>query len=256
MYPNQPLNSDSEYWTSLKKDLKKTKKLTSFIPLQGLTNAARYHAKDMGLSGKIGHESTNGMTASERGEKFAGTPYVGENCSYGYDDPLFIVGQLLVDDGVPSLGHRRNILDTEYDYYAVGVAIEPHEKYGYNCVIDYALKVEGRVDNFEQEASAITGSGDAMKQEFEANQDEKKNWKTVFSYDGGKFQKKMNSKDWREKTNNGVVFHFKEIMRKDKVVVLFDEPRGVWLSLNEASLACDYSANGSDWALLYYLKKN
>lgn len=121
---------------SLIKDLKKTKGLTPLKPGKGLSEAATYHAKDMGKTGKIGHKSTDGTKTFDRVKKYAKGGYMGENCAYGPSDPLAIVMQLLVDDGVPSLGHRKTILSNNYKY--VGVAIEPHKKYGHNCVQDFS----------------------------------------------------------------------------------------------------------------------
>ena len=47
---------------------------------------------------------------------------------------LEIVIQLLIDQGVSSLGHRYICLGT---YARVGVSIKPHKSYGTNCVLDF-----------------------------------------------------------------------------------------------------------------------
>jgi uncharacterized protein YkwD len=47
-----------------------------------------------------------------------------------------IVLQLLIDHGVPSRGHRKNILNGSSNY--VGVSIQPHNGYRFNCVQDFA----------------------------------------------------------------------------------------------------------------------
>jgi hypothetical protein len=60
----------------------------------------------------------------------------GENISYGYSDAYKIVMQLLVDDGVSSRGHRKNIMSR--DFNVCGIAIASHSQYGAMCVIDYA----------------------------------------------------------------------------------------------------------------------
>jgi uncharacterized protein YkwD len=44
--------------------------------------------------------------------------------------------QLLIDDGIESLGHRKNILEPKYQW--IGIAIEPHKTYRTNCVMDFA----------------------------------------------------------------------------------------------------------------------
>ncbi|MCU0420805.1 MAG: CAP domain-containing protein [Cyclobacteriaceae bacterium] len=109
-------------------------------PSHALSLAAKDHARDMGTSGKTGHVSTQGENATQRVQRY-GTftgRYNGpwENCSYGFDDPLAIVLQLLIDDGVPSRGHRKNIMQADIRY--IGVSIQPHTNYRFNCVMDMA----------------------------------------------------------------------------------------------------------------------
>lgn len=127
---------DNRFVKSLYETLSETKGLVPFQPSQKLTNASNYHAKDMGKSGKIGHNSTDGTKFAKRLRKYSSGGAMGENCSYGYDDAISIVMQLLIDKGVPSLGHRKNILKPTYRY--IGVAIEPHKKYRFNCVQDFS----------------------------------------------------------------------------------------------------------------------
>lgn len=125
-----------KYKNSLIADLKQTKGLKPLYPSNKLTKAARYHAKDMGKSGKTGHRSSNGTPTFKRIKKYAQGGYMGENCQYGWSDPIQIVLDLLIDDGIPSVGHRKNILSPNFKY--VGVAIEPHKKYRVNCVQDFS----------------------------------------------------------------------------------------------------------------------
>lgn len=134
--PNDPSNW---YIASLYRDLQSVKGRQPLYPDRRLYATAAYHAADMGRSGRTGHTSSDGTDFADRvygglGEK----TYIAENCSYGYnnDQAINIVVQLLVDANVPSLGHRKNILNP--DLSAIGVAIAPHAIYGYMCVMDFA----------------------------------------------------------------------------------------------------------------------
>jgi uncharacterized protein YkwD len=63
-----------------------------------------------------------------------------ENCQYGYNDGLSIVIDLLIDEEIPDLSHRKSLLNSEVKF--IGVAIRKHKIYRYNCVIEmgYGLK--------------------------------------------------------------------------------------------------------------------
>ncbi|WP_298439109.1 CAP domain-containing protein, partial [Geobacter sp.] len=61
---------------------------------------------------------------------------IGENVSYGPDDPRTVVIQLIIDDGVPGRGHRKNIYSPAFG--VAGVACAPHPVYGTACAIDFA----------------------------------------------------------------------------------------------------------------------
>jgi uncharacterized protein YkwD len=64
------------------------------------------------------------------------TGSIGENISYGPDDGLEVVLQLIIDDGVPDRGHRANIFSP--DFRLAGVACGPHPTFRTVCVIDFA----------------------------------------------------------------------------------------------------------------------
>ena len=136
---NKMNSSANNYVVSLKADLDKVKNLPMLKPDEGLYKAAKYHAKDSGKNGLVGHTSSNGNSMSKRLPKYVqGWNRLAENCSYGYDNAVNIVGQLLQDDNVPSLGHRKSILDNRLEF--IGVAISPHTKYRFNCVMDFCAK--------------------------------------------------------------------------------------------------------------------
>jgi uncharacterized protein YkwD len=125
---------DNKYVASLIADLRKQPGTMPLTRDPYLTRKARVFAKDMGSAGAVGHTSKKlgGLSTRLKGYK---NKYIGENCSYGYSRAVDIIMQLLIDEDVPSLGHRRNILNAKYK--RIGVAIEGHKKYNWNCVMDF-----------------------------------------------------------------------------------------------------------------------
>lgn len=108
---------------------------------ESLVKAARDHARQMGSRGALGHTGADGSTLRTRVERhgqWSGS--IAENIHYGSDQPLRIVLDLLIDEGVTGRGHRRNILNPEMT--RVGVALAPHRSYGFNCVMDFAAEAE------------------------------------------------------------------------------------------------------------------
>jgi uncharacterized protein YkwD len=106
-------------------------------PSRGLSRAADDHVRDTGPRGITGHVGTRGSTLSNRVSRYGDWgAYIGEAISYGNDEAREIVIQLLVDDGVPSRGHRKILLQEEFS--RVGVAVGAHKTYGAMCVIDFA----------------------------------------------------------------------------------------------------------------------
>ncbi|MBI1683000.1 CAP domain-containing protein [Caulobacter hibisci] len=100
-----------------------------------IDDAARDHVSAQAARGDVGHGAAGSLGLRLR--KYG--VYAGlsaENISYGYDEPRDVVRQLVVDSGVPSRGHRRNILSTGYSL--AGVACGGHRSYGAMCVIDFA----------------------------------------------------------------------------------------------------------------------
>jgi uncharacterized protein YkwD len=112
------------YYFSLHKDLLKLKQknLKPLNPDLEMYEYAKCWAKESGKKGVIGHNRSR----CKKG-------YFAECCSYGNLEPLEFVLNLLVDEGIPSLGHRK-ILFTNYK--KVGVSINTHKTYGQCVVID------------------------------------------------------------------------------------------------------------------------
>jgi uncharacterized protein YkwD len=111
--------------------------LPALAASRGLSRAARDHVEDQGPRGRLGHSGSDGSDMTDRIERY-GTwdGSVAENISYGSTTARDVVIGLLVDDGVPSRGHRANILSAKARF--AGVACGRHTTYGTMCVIDFA----------------------------------------------------------------------------------------------------------------------
>ena len=118
------------------------KTLTPINPLIAnfeLYKAAKLHCQDMAISNLTGHLSSNGKNLKDRLEHLdIDINKIGENCSYGITNPLAIVLELLVDE-TDSKGHRRNLLDPEFEI--VGTSLEKHPQWNISCVQDFSKKL-------------------------------------------------------------------------------------------------------------------
>lgn len=100
-----------------------------------LADAALTHAQRQGPRGGVGHGGGEslGQRLQSR-DVWAGLS--AENISYGYATPREVIRQLIVDAGVASRGHRKNIFGKAFQ--AAGVGCGPHRTYAAMCVIDFA----------------------------------------------------------------------------------------------------------------------
>jgi hypothetical protein len=119
------------YTRSLYDELQQVRDLPMLLPEKDLYKVAREHAS---WSGKKGYEGHKGFKQrySPLMEKYI---EVGENIYYGPYTPLEIVIQLLIDEGIEDLGHRKNLLSPKFN--SIGVSIKPHKTYEYNCVMGF-----------------------------------------------------------------------------------------------------------------------
>ena len=127
-----PLNRDNPYLRSLEKTLKNGHPLPPVYPDRKLTSYAKYLAKEQGENGETGHYRDKGPKSPYY--------YLGECNNYGEFNSRGHVIVLLIDDGITSLGHRRNVLDKYFTL--VGVGCGSHPVYGNMCVIDFAAEDE------------------------------------------------------------------------------------------------------------------
>jgi len=142
-YGNQATGSDA-YVSSLETDLKATSGLAMLQPEKSLMEAAAYHANDMSTNNFFDHTSSDGTSFGNRVYSFYGGNAIAENISAGMGTALGVVLQLLVDDGLPRLGHRKNILGANYK--AIGVKTATHKTWRTVTVQDFGDKVITRME--------------------------------------------------------------------------------------------------------------
>lgn len=118
---------NTDYYKSLLDTMRKMKPVNLLQPDSLCYTSAFCHAVSSGNAAYTGHN----RQSDECREKWY---FNGECCDYGNEQPLDIVLSLLIDNGVPSLGHRWICLNS---YKRIGVSIQPHKGYRYNAVLDF-----------------------------------------------------------------------------------------------------------------------
>jgi len=128
------------YVVSFFEDLEKVHDLAMLIPSKELSQAAKFHADDLSKHGTLGHTSSDGTTFDDRLRRYlSDAQSYAENCSCGYynNKGYDVSMQFLIDNGVSSLGHRKNILNPSLTHIGVAISKEKNEHY-YYCVQDFA----------------------------------------------------------------------------------------------------------------------
>nr|WP_306533746.1 CAP domain-containing protein [Geobacter sp.] len=116
--------------------LERQRPLSTLGWAEGLAHVAAELVRDQAKTGAIGHGSgrMEMRARAERVGRWQST--IGENISYGPDDARRVAMQLIVDDGMPDRGHRKNIFTP--DFRVAGIACGPHPVFETSCVIDFA----------------------------------------------------------------------------------------------------------------------
>ena len=117
--------------------MRSTNPASRLTPSKGMSSGARDHVTDQGSSGLSQHKGSDGSQPWDRVNRY-GTweKSIGENIAYGSDKARNIVMHLIIDDGVSSRGHRKNIFNP--DFRVIGVAYGPHPTYRTVCVMTLA----------------------------------------------------------------------------------------------------------------------
>ena len=126
----------NHYESSLKKKLLNADPAPYLHPYEPYFKAARAHAKDLSDSKTFAHESSDGTRFGDRLKKFSDAGgYRAENIQGGTSSPIDCFFSLMIDYGVPSYGHRENIMNENLKY--IGIGIVGNGKYGLNWVFDF-----------------------------------------------------------------------------------------------------------------------
>jgi uncharacterized protein YkwD len=120
------------YISSLIADLNRLPRLKPLWRSQLLTKMAKDYAISSGKEGIIGHKDFDQRFASLYRSGWT----VGENCAYHQPSALDAVIDLLIDDGIESLGHRHNILSPVFT--KVGISFAPHRDYDNVWVMEFS----------------------------------------------------------------------------------------------------------------------
>ena len=115
---------DNPNTKSLVEELHAMSPMGLFYPNETMQASAACFALESGTLGLVGHD-----------RRKCPYDYWAECCEYGSNRPIDILLSLLIDEGVPSLGHRKIILYGEYQ--DVGVSIQTHKKWRNCTVIDF-----------------------------------------------------------------------------------------------------------------------
>jgi hypothetical protein len=125
-----PVDQRTRYEQSLVEDIMKAPPKSIVRPDRKLFESAKCHAYQSGIKGYVGH-------SRKAYEQACPTVYAAECCSYGNLNALGHLENLLVDEGVPSLGHREALMG---DYLYAGISFQPHKGYTENVVIDMSYR--------------------------------------------------------------------------------------------------------------------
>lgn len=118
------------------KFLRSTAPQSSFIYSRGMSRAAADHCSEQAAGG-MSHRGSGWSNPGDRINRYgtwSGT--WGENITCGRSTAREIVMALIIDDGLGSRKHRKNIFSSNFNY--AGAAVGPHAAYHTICSIDFA----------------------------------------------------------------------------------------------------------------------
>lgn len=138
--PGSPSVETVEGVSALEEAIKYLNSATPLPPLQlskGMCLGAKDQSFDQSKSGDVSHQGKDGSFSWDRVGRYGQwkTP-VSENIAYDGGTAREIVINLIIDDGIPSRGHRNNIFNSSY--LVTGVSCGKHPLFGGMCVCTFA----------------------------------------------------------------------------------------------------------------------
>jgi uncharacterized protein YkwD len=116
--------------------LQNARPIAPLIISPGISLAAAEHVTDQ-VAGDFGHGGSDHSSPGERMNRHGTSSALwGENISYGKATARDVVIALIIDDGLRSRKHRKNIFNPAFNY--AGAAFGPHARYRIVCSIDFA----------------------------------------------------------------------------------------------------------------------
>lgn len=104
--------------------LKKCKPLEPLTEDKNLGKSARDHLNDIGPKGLDDHTGSNGSTPDQRISKYVKWDKTNaENIDFGSTNAQDSVISFLVDDGVSTRGHRKNLMSTEQKFFGCAAGV-------------------------------------------------------------------------------------------------------------------------------------
>lgn len=124
--------------------LNKARPLPPLTLSPGMCHAAADHCSEQ-IAGQLGHDGSDRSSPGDRISRYGSWSTTwGENISYSQKTARGVVLALIIDDGVRSRGHRKNIFNPKFNY--AGAASGPHARYRTVCTIDFAGGFAERAD--------------------------------------------------------------------------------------------------------------
>lgn len=117
---------------------------------EGLEQAAKELIDHLGPEGLTTAKDADLAIEKRVKSKISEPGAIAENLSFGWPSAKEIILQMIIDDGVPSRGHRTNLLSGNYE--RVGIAVGKHKTFQCICAIEFwgkGKKENLKFDNYE-----------------------------------------------------------------------------------------------------------